>query len=69
MDQSKHWNLRISRFAPEYPQDPPEPLTCSDYERCKRCTYMAHGFQCDHRDGKCVLTDMEEINDRRFDDV
>ena len=38
---------------------------CSDYERCQHCNYMAHGFQCDHGNGRCVLTDMEEINGRR----
>ena len=38
---------------------------CSDYERCQHCNYMAHGFQCDHGNGSCVLTDMEEINGRR----
>ena len=51
--------------APDCPRDPPEPLVCSDYERCQHCNYMAHGFQCDHGNGSCVLTDMEEINGRR----
>ena len=58
-------NLHISRCAPECPREPPEPLVCSDYERCRHCNYMAHGFQCDHGNGSCVLTDMEEINGRR----
>ena len=65
MEQTKHWNLHISRCAPDCPRDPPEPLVCSDYERCQHCNYMAHGFQCDHGNGSCVLTDMEEINGRR----
>ena len=65
VDKSKHWNLHISRCAPDCPREPPEPLVCSDYERCQHCNYMAHGFQCDHGNGSCVLTDMEEINGRR----
>ena len=65
VDKSKHWNLHISRCAPDCPRDPPEPLVCSDYERCQHCNYMAHGFQCDHGNGQCVLTDMEEISGRR----
>ena len=34
VERSKHWDLHISRYAPECPRDPPEPLVCRDYERC-----------------------------------
>ena len=65
VEKTKHWNLDLSHYAPASRPEPPEPLVCSDYERCQHCNYMAHGFQCEHGNGKCVLTDMEELNGRR----
>ena len=64
VEKTKHWNLDLSHYAPASRPEPPEPLVCSDYERCQHCNYMAHGFQCEHGNGKCVLTDMEELNGR-----
>ncbi len=65
VEKAKHWNLDLNRYAPASRPEPPEPLVCSDYERCQHCNYMAHGFRCDHGNGQCVLTDMEEISERR----
>ena len=42
-----------------------EPVTCRKYEQCDGCNYPAHGFICWHRDGTCLKTDMEEIEERK----
>ena len=47
-------------FVPE----PPEPVFCTENERCRGCPYPAHGFVCWHRGGGCLRTDMEEIERR-----
>ena len=44
---------------------PPEPVFCTENERCRGCAYPAHGIVCWHRGGACLRTDMEEIERRR----
>lgn len=58
-----HWYAPV--FAQEYPRDPPKPHGCTLFERCKGCPYPGHGFICWHRDGTCLKTDMEEIEERK----
>ena len=43
---------------------PPGPVFCAENERCRECSYPAHGIVCWHRDGGCLRTDMEEIEGR-----
>ena len=43
---------------------PPEPVFCTENERCRECPYPAHGIVCWHRGGGCLRTDMEEIERR-----
>lgn len=43
---------------------PPEPVFCTENERCHGCPYPAHGIVCWHRGGGCLRTDMEEIERR-----
>lgn len=52
-------------FVPE----PPEPVFCTENERCRRCPYPAHGVICWHRDGTCLRTDMEKIERRQKNDT
>jgi len=33
---------------------PPEPVFCTENERCRGCPYPAHGVICWHRDGTCL---------------
>ena len=51
-------------FVPE----PPEPVFCTENERCCGCPYPAHGVICWHRDGTCLRTDMEKIEGRQKND-
>lgn len=51
-------------FVPE----PPEPVFCTENERCRGCSYPAHGVICWHRDGTCLRTDMEKIERRQKND-
>ena len=37
---------------------PPEPVLCTESERCRGCPYPAHGVICWHRDGGCLRTEM-----------
>ena len=41
---------------------PPEPVFCTENERCRGCPYPAHGIVCWHPDGTCLRTDMNKIN-------
>ena len=48
-------DLRIAmKNAPECTREPPEPVKCTVYDRCKGCTYPAHGFVCWGKDGNCL---------------
>ncbi len=47
---------------------PPEPVFCTENERCRGCPYPAHGVICWHRDGTCLRTDMEKIERRQKND-
>ena len=38
-----------------------EQVTCHKYEQCNGCNYPAHGFICWHSDGKCLRTEMREV--------
>ena len=53
-------NRRSTAFVPM----PPEPVFCTENERCRGCPYPAHGIVCWHRGGGCLRTDMEEIERR-----
>ena len=55
---------RSTAFVPM----PPEPVFCTENERCRGCPYAARGIVCCHRDGTCLRTDMEEIGRRRKND-
>ena len=44
---------RSTAFVPM----PPEPVFCTENERCRGCPYPAHGIVCWHRDGTCLRTD------------
>ena len=48
---------------------PPEPVFCTENERCRGCPYPAHGSICWHRDGTCLRTDMEKIERRHRNDT
>ena len=37
---------------------PPEPVLCTESERCRGCPYPAHGVICWHRGGGCLRTEM-----------
>lgn len=52
-------------FAPTPPREETEPPVCRRSERCKGCPHARHGFICWHRDGTCLKTDMEEIEERK----
>ena len=53
-------------FAPTPPREETEPPVCRRSERCKDCPHASrHGFLCWHRDGTCLKTDMEEIEERK----
>ena len=54
-------NRRSTAFVPM----PPEPVFCTENERCRGCPYPAHGIICWHRGGGCLRTDMEGIERRR----
>ena len=57
---------RIDERQPvPYQQRSPEPVCCTENERCRGCPYPAHGIICWHRGGGCLRTDMEEIERRR----
>ncbi len=57
---------RIDERQPvPYQQRSPEPVFCTENERCRGCPYPAHGIVCWHRGGGCLRTDMEEIERRR----
>lgn len=47
---------------------PPEPVFCTENERCRGCAYPAHGIICWHRGGGCLRTDMEKIERRPKND-
>ena len=47
---------------------PPEPVLCTESERCRGCPYPAHGVICWHRGGGCLRTDMEKIERRPKND-
>lgn len=54
---------RTSRlFASGTPTEYPEKPVCRRSERCKGCPHARHGFICWHKDGTCLRTDMEKIN-------
>lgn len=36
-------------------------VTCREFEQCDGCHYPAHGFICWHGDGKCLRTEMREV--------
>ena len=56
---------RIDERQPApYQQSSPEPVFCTENERCRGCHYPAHGIVCWHRGGGCLRTDMEEIERR-----
>ena len=44
---------RSTAFVPK----PPEPVFCTENERCRGCPYPAHGIVCWHRGGGCLRTD------------
>lgn len=46
-------NRRSTAFVPM----PPEPVFCTENERCRGCPYPAHGIVCWHRGGGCLRTD------------
>jgi hypothetical protein len=52
-------------FVPTPPREKTEPPVCRRSERCKDCPHARHGFICWHRDGTCLKTDMEEIEERK----
>ncbi len=49
-------------------QEPPEPVVCTENERCQGCPYPRHGIVCWHRDDTCLRTDMEKIERRQKND-
>ena len=51
-------------FAPMQPLAEQERLVCRHSARCKDCPHASHGFICWHRDGSCLLMDMEKIKER-----
>ena len=55
---------RSTAFVPK----PPEPVFCTENERCRGCPYPAHGIVCWHRGGGCLRTDMEKIERRPKND-
>ena len=36
-------------------------VMCREYEQCEGCNYPAHGFICWHGNGKCLRTEMREV--------
>ena len=49
---------RIDERQPApYQQRLPEPVFCTENERCRGCPYPAHGIVCWHRGGGCLRTD------------
>ena len=53
------------RICTAFVPEPPEPVFCTENERCRGCPYPAHGIVRWHRGGGCLRTDMEEIERRR----
>lgn len=51
-------------FAPMQPVTERERPVCRRSARCRDCPYPRHGIVCWHRDGTCLRTDMEEIQER-----
>ena len=58
-EQRKSW-----LFAPMQPLAEQERPICRHSARCKDCPHAGHGFICWHRDGSCLRTDMEKIEER-----
>ena len=55
---------RIDERQPvPYQQRSPEPVFCTENERCRGCPYPAHGVICWHRDGTCLRTDIPQCAD------
>lgn len=54
-------------FAPDDPLGEEENPVCTLFERCNGCPYPHHGFICWSRDGSCLRTDMQRINQRQED--
>ena len=50
--------------APERPAEPPSRPVCTRSPLCEGCPYPATGFLCWGRDGKCLRTEMERIQNR-----
>ncbi len=55
---------RSTAFVPKSP----EPVFCTENERCRGCPYPAHGIVCWHRGEDCLRTDMEKIERRPKND-
>ena len=51
-------------YAPEHPAEPPPRPVCTRSPLCEGCPYPANGFFCWGRDGKCLRTEMERIQNR-----
>ena len=52
------------RICTAFVPEPPEPVFCTENERCRGCPYPAHGIVCWHLGGGCLRTDIEEIERR-----
>ncbi len=63
IDKLLHWEY-LPELAPVISPDPPEPMCCTQFERCKGCPYPAHGFLCWGQDGECLRT-MTEKKERK----
>lgn len=63
---SRYKALRLFRVSctPGYSPEPPPKLVCRRFARCAGCPYPAHGFLCWTRDGECLRTRVEQIDQR-----
>lgn len=63
---SRYKALRLFQVSctPGYSQEPPPKPVCSRFARCTGCPYPAHGFLCWTRDGECLRTRVEQIDQR-----
>ena len=43
----------------------PPPRLVGSFKSCGDCPYASHGFICYSREGDCLRTDMQKINQRR----
>lgn len=54
-------------YAPQCRAAPPDAIGCTKFSRCRGCPYPNHGFICWRKDGSCLLTAMNKINEEEID--